>query len=300
MSAFIFLCAALAAAPADSTVIVQKGESISQVAKRALGDEAAAEELRALNGLSSTAVAEGTVLKVPGPERQIALSALSAARRAIEGSSVKGEKRAQALSRWERAQQLFNKAEYKKSAVEADAAWKLVSDEVATTSEFSVHVEEDGKTTVQSQGGKPVRVDGAGVETSVYPGQKVSVGVGEAPRFEEPAKAKAPKSPTPLAPADGAQLLIKPKGRGLSPLVLSWSAIPFARFYEVELFSGSGRKQVWKANTNRAQLPVLPEGRYRWRVRAFSDGVFSEPSKEWTFDVVPGDFKLEARGSQWK
>ncbi|HME90224.1 MAG TPA: LysM peptidoglycan-binding domain-containing protein, partial [Myxococcaceae bacterium] len=62
----LILAAALAAPP---TVVVQQGESLAQVAKRTLGDERAAAELKALNGLSADNVPAGTTLHLPGPAR---------------------------------------------------------------------------------------------------------------------------------------------------------------------------------------------------------------------------------------
>ncbi|MFZ5472057.1 MAG: LysM peptidoglycan-binding domain-containing protein, partial [Myxococcota bacterium] len=84
MSALLIFSLWLCATPLPSEVRVKQGETLADVAKRTLGSAAAASELKALNGLSEMAPAPGTLLKLPGTERTLALSALVAAKNAIE------------------------------------------------------------------------------------------------------------------------------------------------------------------------------------------------------------------------
>ena len=58
---------------------------VSSVALDRVGDPAAAEEIKALNGLSSDTVAAGTRLKVPGQDRVLAQKALETARTLVAG-----------------------------------------------------------------------------------------------------------------------------------------------------------------------------------------------------------------------
>ena len=74
------LLALLMLAPTE--VVVRDGESLAQVAQRALGDRGSASELKALNGLKDDAVAPGTKLKLPGPDRGRAQHSLTTARNA--------------------------------------------------------------------------------------------------------------------------------------------------------------------------------------------------------------------------
>ena len=117
-AAIILLSFLLQAAPAE--VVVREGESLQAVAERSLGDARGASELKALNGLTSDAVSAGTTLKLPGPDRSLALSALVAARNALEQADAKAARREEAAAKLKEAEGHFQVANYKEAARSAD------------------------------------------------------------------------------------------------------------------------------------------------------------------------------------
>src|SRR5262249_49352895 len=149
--------AALLAASA-AAVVVQPGETLEQIAERMLGDGKAAGELKAFNGLTEDRVAPGTRLRLPGPERARALSALAAARTGLSQRDAEGAGRAEALASLKNAEQLFRAARYDESASEADATWRLLSGSSPGNTRFVIQVV-NGETQVTSKSGQPIRVE---------------------------------------------------------------------------------------------------------------------------------------------
>jgi hypothetical protein len=297
MTLIPILAALWAVAPsAEVTVTVQDGEThLAQVAKRTLGDPKTAQELQALNGLPSDAVTPGTTLRLPGPDRALALSALSAARNAVAQAGTERTSRAEASRRLVEAEVLFHGAQYTQAAKAADAAWQLVSSSAAQPTRFAVEVAEDGRTTVSARTGQPVRVEGEGVTRPDYAGQSVTVDKGKAPTpVEHP-----PATPVPLSPTDNRKLRLRPSPAGLGPVALSWQGVAGAQAYEVEVLAvaGSGQPLTLKVERTEAKLPPLAAGRYAWSVRAISgEGLRSAASPSRAFELSPEAFKLEVKG----
>lgn len=302
MSALGWILAAAvltASAPAETTV--QKGEDVVRVARRALGDEKAASELRALNKLSSNTVEAGTVLRLPGPDRALALSALSAAKNALQQAGTDAAKRDAAKQQIADAEALFAQARYEDAARAADGAWRLVSTSANGPTQFSVQVASDGKTEVKSKAGNPVRVEAEGSNQPVYPGGTATVVKGEVPRVYHASVVVPLDVPTNLAPPDG-PLELEKTAKGVGPLVLTWAAVPRAVAYEVEVVgAGATKPLALKVDRPEARIASLAPGRYEWTVRAVAaDGTRSEKSVRRAVELVSDGLKLEVKGAKWK
>jgi hypothetical protein len=293
----------IAGGPAET--VVQDGESLAQVARRTLGDERAAAELKALNALITDRVAAGTTLKLPGADRALALSALSAARTAVDQAGPDARNRPDAAAKLELAESLFRAARYGEAAKAADAAWQLVSASAGEPTRFAVEVADSGRTTVTARSGQPVRVEAQGVTEAVYAGHQVNVERGQPPQGEGNGDAPAegpPNAPAPVSPQDAAQLRFKPTSKGLGPLRVVWTPVAGASSYEVEVFpTGDAKPVMVTASRAETRLPPLAAGRYRWVVRAVNgSGVRSVPSAERTFELTDEELKLDVKTHTWK
>ncbi|XXF76397.1 LysM peptidoglycan-binding domain-containing protein [Myxococcaceae bacterium GXIMD 01537] len=287
----------LLAAPAE--VLVPVAEPLARVAERTLGDARGASELKALNGLLSDTVPAGTTLKLPGPDRALALSALETARNAVAQAERAGKRPQEAAAKLKEAEGYFLSAHYAEAARAADRAWKLVSAGSPQPTAFAVEVSEQGDTQVIGISGAPVRVEAEGTTRAVGPGETVRVKKGEPP--PPPAPAAPPlTAPRPTAPSHEQKLTLQPvKGR-LGPVLLAWEAVAGAQAYEVEVRPPAGEPLRLSVIAAQAQLAALSPGRYRWTVRALKQDARSEASVERLFELVDGSLKLEVKGSKWK
>lgn len=276
--------------PAPAVTVVQPGETLATVAKRAMGDEDAGAELKALNGLADDDVPPGTRLKLPGPDRALAVSALGAARRAVE-QARDGERRSEAAQRLKESEGLLRSARYAEASRAADGAWRLVSEEADQATRFGVKVDDRGGTRIVAHAGTPVLVEGQGVTRRVYPGHRVNVDKGSPPADPRPQLTV----PTPLAPVAGGRVRLGTVG-------LSWQPVPGADQYEVELFAADGTlPRSFKAFGPRLSVADLGVGRYQWTVRALAaDGERSEQSPLRTFELVDDPLRLEVGETEWK
>jgi LysM repeat protein len=271
-------------------VVVRPGETLPQVARRALGDEASASELRALNRLTGDEVAEGTAVKLPGPERDFASSTLKTARAAVSQAGVPEAKREAARGKLKEAETHFAQARYTDATRAADEAWQLVSEGKPSETVFTVKVDKDGSTQVKSVSGTPVRVEAQGRSQPLYVGQQVQVKKGEPP----PAPVVALPAPVPVKPAAGAELALQP---GKAELVLTWEPVAGATAYEVVLAREGGKELVVRAPKPETKLTTLKAGRYHWTVRAVAEERRSEPSERRAF-VLQQDLSIQVGG--WK
>ena len=282
--------AAVLTASAAAVVVVQPGETLEQIARRTLGDAKAAEELKALNGLTEDSVPEGTTLKLPGPERAHALSALVAARNAVaqSGSRANGSKASESLSKAER---LFRAAKYAASAAAADETWKLLSGATQQSTRFAIQVG-DGETKVTSKSGQAVRVEKDGVARPVHPGQTITV-----------ARAVALAAPSPISPPDLARMVVKTSEKGVGSVALTWQAVSGAARYALEIVSleqPPGKPVVLNVERPEARV-ALPAGKYAWTVRALpAEGEKSDPSTRRSFELSVEPLKLEVTRPHWK
>jgi len=292
------IAAALAAAPTE--VVVQQGESLAQVAKRALGDERAASELKALNGLTTDKVPPGTTLHLPGPARARALSAIAAARNAVKQAGSTTQQREEASASLVKAEELVQAAQYDEAAAAADSAWRLVAAGAPENTRFAVEVKPDGHTQVSSRSGQPVRVEREGLTRPVYPGQTLGVSKGQP--LASPQGLLSP--PVLSAPADLVRLRLKATEKGLGPVILSWQSVPGAAHYQVEVSSAdrsAEKSTVLNVEKSEARISSLQAGRYTWSVRALgAGGEQSDRSPQRTFELAPDVLKLEVKGTNWK
>lgn len=299
--AALLMLAWLGATPQD-TAVVGPNETLRQVAERTVGDSSAAEELRALNGLTTDTVAEGTRLKVPGQDRVLANKALETARTLVAQARSTGAP-PEAEARLKEAEAHFRAARYTQASEAANAAGKLVAQAPAPQpSAFSVEVGADGgSTTVTVSKGPPVRVEAEGVTRPVATGESVRVERGSPP----PAAPEPLGAPRLALPEDGVQLKLKPDKQGrLGPVRLAWAAVPGAERYEVEVLHDTEGTSVFPQPlalaATEARLPVLPAGRYRWTVRAVGASGRSEASATRRFELVADRLKLEVQKGQWQ
>jgi LysM repeat protein len=288
------LLALLMLAPTE--VVVRDGESLAEVAQRTLGDRGGASELKALNGLKDNAVAPGTKLKLPGPNRELAQRSLTTARNALAAADTQAARREEAAAKLKEAEAHFQGARYDDAAQAADGAWKLVAATQPTA--FTVNVNDKGTTTVESRSGQPVRVEAEGVTRPVYPGESVRVEKGQPPTLP-----RAPLGvPQPTSPADRLKLTVQPAKGGASPVTLAWKPVEGAEGYEVELVPVHGEKRTLQASANQVRVS-LAAGAYRWSVRAVSREARSEASAEQGFEVAEAPAKpinLQVQPSKWK
>jgi hypothetical protein len=297
----LLLLATAALGSAPNEVVVRPGETLAQVAERAMGDEGAATELSALNGLSTNAVAPGTALRLPGPERGRALRALVAARNAVSQAGGTAPKRNEAAATLKEAEQLFLSAKYADAAKAADRSWRLVSATAQENTRFAIEVATDGGTKVSSHTGQPVRVEREGTTRPVFPGQSLAF-----PKQENGTEVLASLStPELVAPGDLDHLRFKPTDKGLGPVTLSWQPVPGAASYEVRVAPAdkpaSEHALSLKVEKSEAGLPPLPTGKYAWSVRAVGRlGESSERSPPRRFELSPESLKLDVRGTSWK
>ena len=176
----VLLALVCLATPSARETVVQPNETLADVALRTLGAASAASELRAINHLDSDVVVAGTQLLLPGPERDLALSALASAKSAVRQAKA-GAARNEASERTAEAERLLSAGRYAEAAAEADSAWKLLSQRVEDPSRFAVQVAPDGTTRVHVDSGIPVRVEAEGRTRAVSAGETVLVHKGEPP-----------------------------------------------------------------------------------------------------------------------
>nr|WP_228530926.1 MULTISPECIES: LysM peptidoglycan-binding domain-containing protein [Myxococcaceae] len=295
--------------PTPTSATLAAGETLEQLAERTLGDRRAAAELRALNGLAPDAKpAAGQSLRLPGPERGLALGALAAARNALAQTPPEAQKRQEAAAALAEAEAHLQAARYARAAQSADAAWQLVSASASKPTAFTVDVAESGATAVHARSGKPVRVEAEGVVRPVYPGQAATVEKGQPPTLSLQT-AQPLAAPQLLQPEHARKLSFPaaaqkgPNGQRapvLGPVQLAWSEVPGARGYEVEVVPPSGAALRLTVEAPRARLPLLPAGLYRWNVRALGPATPGEASASREFELAPSSLKLEVKGSSWK
>ncbi|MGO8969568.1 MAG: peptidoglycan-binding protein LysM [Myxococcaceae bacterium] len=297
----LLLALVLSSTPPAPETVVRPKETLADVALRTLGSASAASELRAINHLDSNAVAAGTQLLLPGPERELALSALASAKSAVHQAKP-GAARNEASERTAEAERLLSTGRYAEAAAQADSAWKLLSQRVEDPSRFAIQVAPDGTTRVHVDSGIPVRVEAEGRTRAVSPGETVMVHKGEAPgiptgQLDTPT-ASSLEAPVLLAPAANLRLVLDSKGKGVGPLRLSWRSVPRARGYLVELKGPTS--QVLRTTRAEASFPSALTGSYRWSVRAL--GVEGElgPASERQLELSTGNIKLEVQTPDWK
>ncbi len=278
-----------------AVVVVQPGETLEELAQRALGDAKAAAELKAFNGLTDDSLPAGATLKLPGPERARAQTALIAARNAIGQSDPDANGRAEAAASLARAEQLFQAAKYDQSAAAADATWRLLSGSNPQSTRFAVQVV-DGQTKVTSRSGRPIRVEREGLSRAIHPGQMLTI-------TDQAFPGAAPAAPALISPADLARVATRPTEKGMASVTLTWQSVTGAARYSVEIIpveGPSGKAIALSVDKSEARVS-LPTGKYAWSVRAVAaEGGQSKPSSRRSFELSIEPLKLEVKETHWK
>lgn len=322
MSAMWLLVLALqtsTGAPPIETVVA-RGETLREVAERTMGDVRGVSELRALNDLPENArsAPAGTRLKIPGPERSHARSALNAAWATVRNSAAE-EARKSAEATLRDAEAHFASARYDEASQLADAAWATTSAAASSRQHFTVTVQEAGEVTeLTVHEGPAVRIGAQGVTREVEAGETMRVRRGHAPpqrgtrqangrtpvAAATPARAVAPATPrltapSPLAPASASVMKLGTLEGGLGPVSVRFSEVSGADGYVVHVRGEGGRHLVRTSGTE-VRLPPLAAGSYSWTVRAVKDGAQGPRSSAATFTVEAAPLTLEVKGSGWQ
>lgn len=201
---------------ASGPVTLPAGQTLEDLAERLLGDREAAEEIRALNRVDGGDPAPGTALRLPGNERQAALSAWRVASQAVQQAVDDGAEEF-ARERLERAREALAasrsarlRADYAGCQRHADEAWALARQARQESLErrprkslLAVSVDAAGTTRVEVHRGEEVKVTAGKKSLAVGPGQAVKIEAGQEP---EPPRALLP-FPQPVLPPDGAVLV---------------------------------------------------------------------------------------------
>ena len=246
---FVFLFAT------PKTATVGKNETLTQLAARSLGDEDAAPEIAALNGIASDSRPKaGTKLKLPGPGRESALERMHRTQAAMRNAnSEDGRKAAQV--QLDRAYDALHLARY----AEAEALAVSAEGELAhPTTRVSVIVEPNGKETRFLVESGTIEVTSGGSSAVATAGTSVRAGAGAAPRL---LRDPSPAMPALVEPADGAQV---------EAAALRWNAETAGLRYHVEVARDPAfQRRVFSADVDAASVTApLDEGTWFWRVHA--------------------------------
>ncbi len=296
------LVAVLLAEPSpapEATVVAEPGESLEALAKRAMGDADAASELRAINRLPAVGkLRPGEKVRLPGPERDAARSAIAEAEAALARPDVAPKAKQKGLDVLVRARSALHSARYGTAIDTAHEALRAAGFD-ASKSKFSVSVADDGATRVSVSEGMPVLVEASGKATPVAAGASVHVNPGMAPG---PTESLLP-APVAREPADGAVLHVGYTEGLIGPLAFTWSDVPGAEHYIVLLSHDvEGRNVVAQHEVVKGPLiTALATGRYFWRVSARgANGLPGRWSAPIGFIVEPPPPKLEVGNPTWK
>lgn len=275
---FIFL---LGAPP--RTVVVQKGETLEQIAKRELGESAAASELAALNGISKgTELKKRTVLTLPGEERQRAVRALNAAAKKVEAAQE--PHREPARAKLKDAWASLRAARYTEAQARAETAEKRAKGGVT---KFTITADEGTKESRFTVESGTLAVSGGGKVSEARAGQSVRVGKkGHTVR-------SGPPAPLLTGPDDGGVV-------DRAGAQLSWQPSKGARGYVVVVARDLAlldRVATIPLDAVAVTLPpALPKGVYYWRVSAVAaDGAEGPAAGPRVFQVT----REPGKGAEW-
>ncbi len=297
--------AAPRAEEAGETAVLGPDQTLEDLASQRFESASAADELRALNGLSpGTSPAPGQRLRLPGKERRPAIMALGLAVQALQDARLQGaaefapERQRAAEAGLGQAEGACRRAEYARCLTLADEAFALArlarQDSLARRSQanrFAVSVERDGGTRIEVLSGDGVEVSAQAQSARLRPGQGLSVRPGKAPE----APRALPEPPEPLLPY--------PDSRLITPSILfSWKPAPGAQRYVLLLArDAAGLRPIRQLTVQEASYLFqsrLPDGDYYWFLRAVdARGAVgrSTPARRFSLQVHTGgqDFRVE-------
>jgi hypothetical protein len=254
-----------------SAVVFQSNQTLEDIASLRYGDPTVADEIRALNNIPPGQQPKaGTTLQLPGMDRKQALTALRAAKQALQKAKLDGgehyanDKIKLATDKITQAEMALSKARYTESKKLADETWALArqASKISTAQKrnqvkFSVTVDDQGTTAVEVKKGKGVKVTAKGKTTSIKPGHAVRVEKGQEPQKQK----KLLEPPTPILP-NNASTLVTPS------IFFSWKPVPQATRYVLVISKDAkGLKPVSELTTEKTFLLFqsnLANGKYYW------------------------------------
>ncbi len=182
-------------APPAETAALMADQTLEDLAKQLYDDPRAADEIRAVNEMAPDVQPRpGERFKLPGRQRQPAVSALGVAAQAVRDARLQGaaeyaaERLDKAVESLERARQACRSAEYAACQELADETWALARLARKETralrsrkNRFIVSVDPEGTTRVEVMEGDGVEVSAQKKNTVVRRGHAVRVRTGMAP-----------------------------------------------------------------------------------------------------------------------
>ena len=259
--------------PAE-TATLTGDQTLEDLAKKLFDDPRAAAEIRAINGLVPGAQPKpGESFKLPGAQRQPAITALGVATQAVRDAKLQGaaeyaaEKYKKTDASLKHSQQACAKADYSACQRLADETWALARlarkesrKRQSSRNRFAVSVDERGATRVEVMEGDGVEVSAQKKRTVVRRDQAVRVLPGKAPG--KPRKLLAP--PKPVLPFPGSKLVT-------TSIHFAWNPVEDATRYVLLISRDSaGRmpvRQMTTEGTSYLFRSSLKDGEYYWFLR---------------------------------
>jgi len=257
-----------------SQVKLTAGKTLEDLAEEYFNDPTAVDEIRSLNQLPQSAQPKpGTILKLPGQARELALTALRVAAQALEQAKADGaeefaaEQLKLAVDKLNSARAARRGANYQGCRQLADETWALArrARQVSLArrpkkNRFAVSVDNQGATRVAVMEGDGVKVTAGKKSTTVKRGHAVRVKPGK-----EPEKAILQLPPPKLILPNDESVLIT------ASIYFNWKSVAGASRY-VLLISQDRHglmpiRQLTTANTSYLFRSSLPDGKYFWFMR---------------------------------
>ncbi len=302
----VFMAAVFAQQPKQAATTIQIGpeQTLEELAQQRYGDPSVAKEIRALNNISAgTQPKPGTTVRLPGPEREQALTALQAARQSLQKAHDNNcgqhapDRLEKAKDKFDLAQKALSDDKYNHCRIFADETWALtrllckeVQEKDASTNRFSVSVDEKGTTAVEVKKGQAVKVTAGGQSINVKPGHAAIVKAGKQP--EKPKKLL--QAPAPILPNHGSTLV--------TPSVyFSWNLVPGASRYVLLISNDkNGFQPVHQHTTDKTFYlfkSSIDAGTYYWFLRSVDVnglvGIDSPPRQFIMQKSSAGSFRVE-------
>jgi len=250
------------------------GKTIEDLAEQFFDDPSAAQEIRSLNRLADGDQPKpGTLISLPGKDRDTALTALRVAAQALEQARADGaeefaaEQLQQAIEKLNSAQLARKRADYPSCRTLADETWALArrARQVSLAkrpkkNRFAVSVDDKGATRVAVMEGDGVKVSAGKKSTTVKSGHAVRVQKGK-----EPEKA-VPQLPPPklVLPNDGSVLIT-------TSIYFNWKPVAGASRYVLMISQDRHGlmpiRQLTTVNTSYLFRSSLSDGEYFWFLR---------------------------------
>jgi len=294
----------IAARPPEQ-IKLGSGQTLEDVAEKYFADPKIADEIRAYNKLSPGSQPEaGSIIRIPGVEREKAITTLDVAAQAVMQAKAGGaeefapEKYKAATDRLTKAKAARDKSDYTRCCALADETWalaRLARKESLKLrpkkNRFAVSVDSAGTTRIEVLEGDGVKVTAGKKSTTVKHGQAVKVTAGKPPEKIR----KLLIAPAPVLPNNESILVT-------ASIYFSWKPVEGAARY-VLLISRDpqGMKPVRQLTTPKPSYLLrssLPDGVYYWFLRTVdSQGLVGRVSPHRRFTLraaTDGGLSVEA------